>query len=365
MRVCIFAERQVGIGSIAGVLERQARLQTEVDVTWRDVTYHEEGGRIERTRLLPTSAKAPLRAYLQTGEGLRKGPFDALFFLTHNPAVLRQRALGRTPTCVWTDVTPVQLDRLAWAYEHPVTKSGLVRSLKHAAVARTFRLAARCLGWSSWASRSMVDDYGVAPRKTAVVPPGIEVDRWAAPPRDGRDGRPFKLVFVGGHFERKGGKLLLDVYRQRLSGRCEISIVTRDPVPEESGVRVHRGLLAGSDALRALLGEADAFVLPTLADCHSIASLEAMASGLPVVLTRIGASSEIVKDGRSGLLIPPDDGAALGDALDRLIADRAAAVAMGSRGFEIAKRDFDAPVVAAKIFDHLRAIAGRRNAKTG
>jgi glycosyltransferase involved in cell wall biosynthesis len=365
MRVCFFAERQVGIGSIASVLERQVRLQHDVDVTWRDVTYYEEGGAIERLPLLPAAAKSALRAFRQTGEGLRAGPFDALFFLTHNPAVLRHGALKRTPTCVWTDVTPMQLDRLAWAYEHPVATSPLVRSLKQAAVARTFRLAERCLGWSSWTTRSFIDDYGVGPEKTAVVAPGIEVSHWAAPPREAREGRPFKFVFVGGHFERKGGKLLLDVYRQRLRDRCELSIITRDEVPEERGVRVHRNLVAGSDALRTLLHEADAFVLPTLADCHSIASLEAMASGLPVVLTRIGASSEIVQDGRSGILIPPADGAALGDALERLAADRAGALAMGARGLELAKRDFDAHVVAGKIFEHLRAMAGRGKAATG
>jgi glycosyltransferase involved in cell wall biosynthesis len=355
----------VGIGSMASVLERQVRLQHEVDVTWRDVTYYEDGGSIERMRLLPAAAKSALRAFQQTGDGLRAGPFDALFFLTHNPAVLRHGALKRTPTCVWTDVTPVQLDRLAWAYEHPVATSALVRSLKHAAVARTFGLAARCLGWSRWTSHSFVDDYGVPPEKTAVVPPGIEVSHWAAPPREAREGRPFKFVFVGGHFERKGGKLLLDVYRQRFRDRCELSIVTRDAVPEERGVRVHRDIASGSDALRTLLREADAFVLPTLADCHSIASLEAMASGLPVVLTRIGASSEIVEDGHTGLLIPPADGTALGNALEQLAVDRAGAVAMGARGLERVKRDFDAPVVAGRIFEHLRAIAGRGKTATG
>jgi glycosyltransferase involved in cell wall biosynthesis len=357
MRVCFFAERQVGIGSVAAVLERQARDRTDIDVTWRDVTYHRRGGLIERLPGLPAVAKSALRALQETSDGLRSGPFDALFFLTHNPAVLRPAALKGTPTCVWTDVTPIQLDRLAAAYDHRVTSSAIVRTIKHAAVAHAFRNSRRCLGWSDWARRSFVGDYGVPSERTAVVPPGIDVSLWEAPPRDPDSSRPLRLAFVGGHFERKGGRLLLDVFRRNFRGRCELSIATRDPIPEEPGVRVHRGLSAGSDGLRRLLRDADAFVLPTLADCHSIASLEAMASGLPVVLTRVGAGEEIVEDGRSGFVIPPGDNLALAGAIEALVADRHRTAAMGARGREIVLRNFDARVMASRIFEHLLAIA--------
>ncbi|HZU85692.1 MAG TPA: glycosyltransferase family 4 protein [Polyangiaceae bacterium] len=365
MRVCFFAERQVGIGSVAAVLERQARAQSAVDVTWCDVTYHRSGGALERLPILPHGAKAALRALQQTGEGLRSGPFDALFFLTHNPAVLRQYALTRTPACVWTDVTPVQLDALATTYAHPVSRSRVVRLVKRAAVTSTFRLASRCLGWSEWARRSFVEDYGVPRDRTAVVPPGIDVSLWDAPARDADPARPLRLAFVGGHFERKGGALLLDVFRQRFRGRCELAVATRDDIAEEPGVRVHRGLAAGSDGLRRLLAWADAFVLPTLADCHSIASLEAMAAGLPVVLTSVGAGPEIVEEGRSGFVVPPGDGDALARAIEALVRDRPRAGAMGARGRAIVERDFDAAVMASRIFDHLREVAAGRGAAAG
>jgi glycosyltransferase involved in cell wall biosynthesis len=48
-----------------------------------------------------------------------------------------------------------------------------------------------------------------------------------------------------------------------------------------------------------------------------------MASGLPVVTTRIAGSEELIRDGHSGILVPPDDVAALGQALGKLIADPA------------------------------------------
>lgn len=358
LRVCFFTERQVGLNSAAAVLEQAVLREPGVDVTWRDVTYYQDGGLVERLPILPRGAKAILRGFLQTGDGLRCGPFDALFFFTQSPAVFRQAALARTPTCVWTDVTPMQLDEFAWAYGHAVSRSRWVRAGKRAAVARTFRLARRCLGWSDWTRRSFVEDYGVSENKTAVVPPGIDLSCWDGSPRHEHSG-PFRLVFVGGHFERKGGRVLLDVFRERFRGKAELSIVTRDPIPEEPGVRVHHGISAGSDEHRRLLRSADAFVLPTLADCHSIASLEAMASGLPVVLTRVGAGPEIVEDGASGFVVPPGDGPALAQALGALIEDRARAGEMGARGRALVERHFDGRTTAARIVEELHIAAGR------
>lgn len=68
---------------------------------------------------------------------------------------------------------------------------------------------------------------------------------------------------------------------------------------------------------------ADAFVLASRDEGMSNAVLEAMASGLPVVTTRIAGSEELIRDGHSGILVPPDDVAALGQALGKLIADPA------------------------------------------
>jgi glycosyltransferase involved in cell wall biosynthesis len=321
-----------------------------VRLTWVDVTYHPPRG----PSLLPAGARGVLRGIAQTGEGLRRGPHDALLFLTHNPAVFRQAALRRIPTCLWTDVTPSQLDEQAEQYAHRRTWLLPLRAFKHLAVARTFRLARRCLAWSEWARRSFVRDYGIPEERTAVVPPGVDLAAWQVPHRPERRGVP-RLLFVGGDFARKGGRQLLEVFRERLLGRAELDVVTRDGVAEEPGVRVHRGLSAGSEALQRLYREADAFVLPTLADCHSIASLEAMASGLPVVTTRVGANPEIVEEGETGFLVEAGDAGALARALTALVDDAGRARAMGQRGRRRAELLFD----ARRTVDRLVAEARR------
>lgn len=272
--------------------------------------------------------------------------------------MFRPLTLLRTPTVLWTDVTPLQLDGMAWAYGHPVGSPGVERA-KRAVVTATFRLARRAVGWSDWTRRSFVADYGVPERRTSVVPPAIDVAAWAATDRSARRG-PLRLAFVGGHFERKGGRLLLEVFRERLRGRAELAVVTRDAVPAELGVTVHRNLAPGSAALRAVLEGADVFVLPTQADCHSVAALEAMASGLPVVLGAIGAGPDIVDEGRTGYLVGAQDGRALGDRLARLADDRGLASALGRAGRERVLREFDGPVVARRLLAEL-ALAARRD----
>jgi glycosyltransferase involved in cell wall biosynthesis len=357
-RACAFGESQVGVGAMARAL-RQAF--DEIDfgaVKWVDVTYEDTGSPFEALPL-PQSIRGPLRSVRQTRLGLRGGPFQALFFLTQNPAVLRPHTLLRVPSLLWTDVTPRQYDEQADLYGHPVSRFAAVRRFKHTAVALAFRLAARCLAWSEWARRSLVKDYGVPEEKTEVVPPGVRLDLFtpASEAEVSRSEGPVRLLFVGGDFARKGGPQLLDLFRQRLAGRCELDLVTRAPIDPMPGVRVHHNLPPQSKELVELYRSADVFVLPTLADCHSLASLEAMASGLPVILSRFGAAPEIVEDGKSGILVEPADPGDLLQAVDSLVADPAKRREMGREGRRIAAARFDVHATATRILDHLRKVA--------
>jgi glycosyltransferase involved in cell wall biosynthesis len=82
----------------------------------------------------------------------------------------------------------------------------------------------------------------------------------------------------------------------------------------------HRAVLLGHVANVAdVLCAADAFVLPSRAEGLGVAALEAMALGLPVVATRVGGLEQAVA--QSGLLVPPDDAAALATAVASLAAD--------------------------------------------
>src|SRR5262249_12492368 len=99
-----------------------------------------------------------------------------------------------------------------------------------------------------------------------------------------------------------------------------------------------------SDVAR-LLGGFDVFTLPSIAEGISNTVLEAMATGLPVVATRVGGSPELVEDGVNGRLVPPRDPRALSRALDEYLADPLLRALHGKASRQRAVAQFDLPVM--------------------
>jgi glycosyltransferase involved in cell wall biosynthesis len=83
--------------------------------------------------------------------------------------------------------------------------------------------------------------------------------------------------------------------------------------------RVH--FLGPRRDLGNLLAAMDVFVMPSLWEGLPLSLVLAMSASLPVVATAVAGIPEVVSDGRSGLLVPPGDSAALGSALERVAAD--------------------------------------------
>ncbi|MGI6415821.1 MAG: glycosyltransferase [Thermoguttaceae bacterium] len=91
----------------------------------------------------------------------------------------------------------------------------------------------------------------------------------------------------------------------------------------------------------ALLARASLFVLPSLQEGISLTLLEAMARGLPVVATRVGGNPEVVEEGVTGLLVPPQNPTSLAVAVVRLASDPARAQEMGQAGRQRVESLFD------------------------
>jgi len=89
-----------------------------------------------------------------------------------------------------------------------------------------------------------------------------------------------------------------------------------------------------------LLQEVNVSVLPSLSEGFSNSLLEAMAAGIPVIATDVGGNPEIVQDGRTGLLVPSRDAAALAQAMCRLLESPAVARQFGQAGYERVKSEF-------------------------
>jgi glycosyltransferase involved in cell wall biosynthesis len=120
--------------------------------------------------------------------------------------------------------------------------------------------------------------------------------------------------------------------------------VTRERLDgiDDSRVRVYNDLRPNDTRLVELYSRADIFVLPTRADCYSLAGIEALASGLPVILGRTGGTGDVIRDGKTGYLIEPDNPTALSMPLDALIHDAALRRAMGEAARADAEERYDA-----------------------
>jgi glycosyltransferase involved in cell wall biosynthesis len=360
LRIGFVMEQVLGHVTWYQNLRRAVDTLDTVEARWVETTLYDSRGLLERIPGVPGYVRAGARAWLDVHRGLRGRPCDVLLFNTQKAAMLCQRDMLRTPTMLMTDVTPLQYDRLAGLYDHAVDANPAIRALKHQINVVNFRLARALIPSSTWTRDSMIHDYGVPPERIHVIPIGVDTNYWC-PAGDRSPSDRVRLLFVGGHFQRKGGQLLFDVFRDlRLADRAELHVVTRDTVEPAPGVVVHRNLDNNTPELRRLYQESDAFVLPTLADCFGNASLEAMAAGLPVITTAMGGIPDIVEHGTTGYLLPPHDGRQLGEALLRVVDDASHRQGLGAAGRQRAVARFDAQTNAARILDVARSLVTNR-----
>jgi glycosyltransferase involved in cell wall biosynthesis len=277
---------------------------------------------------------------------------DGIFMHTTTLALMCTDLFRSKPTILSTDGTPSNKRNMRGAYG--LEEQGQLRErAKRALYRKVYGQAVGLVGWSNWVKQSFVEDYGFPEKNVAVIPPGVDVDEFVAGDRTHELPR---ILFVGGDFERKGGQLLLEVFRQRLRGRAELILVTRDAVEEEPGITVHHDVRANSPELRELYATSDVFVLPTLADAFSLVLMEALAASMPVVATRVGGIPDIVLEGKTGYLLDAGDSAALGDAIETLITDGNQRRRMGEHGRADALRRFDARENARRLFEFVRSL---------
>jgi len=328
---------------------------------------YKEDGLIERLPVLRPSQKGTLRSMARTLPLLTVGAYDAVWtqaLLPLLPFVAACDAgLKPLPAIVYTiDTTPALMDPWTEIYYGRPMASAAKRGLRDLLHRYILRRCAAVTPWSQWAAHSFIRDYGVPAERVHVMPPGVDLTQWSVPPHrrvspHGReDDQPFRLLFVGADFDRKGGPLLLDVFRRHLRDTCELHLVTKADVREEPGVRVYREFGPNESGLRGLYAMCDALALPTRADCFSLASIEAMACGLPVISCPVGGIAEIVRHGETGLLAPPDDGRALLEAVRRLVADAVMAARMGRAGRRVVEERFDNYRNSAALFALLQRL---------
>lgn len=185
-------------------------------------------------------------------------------------------------------------------------------------------------------------NIGVPAERIVNIPNGVDLHRFLKADDAGREvarqrlNLPLDAVIVlyAGRFARHKG--LLDLIGAWETLDCEEaklvlvgSYATSDPI-KEIPLSDNMIVRAWTDEIDAFYRAADIFVLPSSKEGMSNSLLEAMASGLAVITTRVGAADKIVVDGKNGLLIDPGDAEHLGAVLSRLLGDAPMRKKLGS-----------------------------------
>jgi glycosyltransferase involved in cell wall biosynthesis len=354
-----------GNATILQNLEEQVRGRTDVESAWLRIEMDDESQKLNRRprrHVIPGT----IRNSLVTGARIHEieragGHFDAAYFFQHTICTFLWQFRARVPYLIAMDGTPLWYAKNDLWYAQPhFDPHSLASKVKRELTRRVYDHAFHLLPLSWSCRQSLIEDYGIPPERITVVPPGINLHRYVCPDRStqGNAGRPLNLLFVGADFRRKGGDLLVKLAGERAFRDVRFHFVTKAyEGPAADNILVYDNLTTNSDPMVRLFAEADLFVLPTRADSHAIASLEAMATGLPVISTPVGGVVDVVEDGVTGYLVPKDDLAALAERITRLRYDRDLRHRMGIRGRERVESRFNAETIASTVVDLLERAA--------
>ncbi|HEU5390570.1 MAG TPA: glycogen synthase [Streptosporangiaceae bacterium] len=204
--------------------------------------------------------------------------------------------------------------------------------------------------------------------RVRVIRNGIDTDEYRPDPGTGvleRYGvdrsRPY-VIFVGRITRQKGVPVLLRAASRLIPEAQLVLLAGAADTPEQlaevtelvDGLRATRSgviwipeMLPKPEVIQ-LLTHATVFAIPSIYEPLGIVNLEAMACGTAVVGSRTGGIPEVVADGETGLLVPPDEPRPLADALNVLLRDPGRAQAMGQAGRKRAVAEFGWPAIAAQ-----------------
>jgi glycosyltransferase involved in cell wall biosynthesis len=222
-------------------------------------------------------------------------------------------------------IRPVAVEHL---HPVPLTRRGL------AAKRRAVKGLAAHVAVSDYLARAVEHEYSLPPRSIMTIPNGVP-DPTVEP--EVLDARGVTVGTVRRFEPSKGLDVLVravvDVpgVTLYLVGEGEQADELR-ALAEETGVGDRTRFVEWSDRARSFLAAFDIVAVPSRAEAFGLIALEGMLSRRPVVACAVGGLPEVVDDGVTGMLVPPDDVDALADALRTLADDAALRARMGDAG---------------------------------
>lgn len=214
--------------------------------------------------------------------------------------------------------------------------------------------------------------FGVSQEKIHLIPTSVPVPKRLIPRDEARRALSLSrfpiVLFVGRLAPEKGLKFLLACWSEVLKEfpQAQLLILGQGAERERLLAQAKELNLTGSVEFRGevkdvsrFLAAADIFVLPSLAEGMPVALLEAMASGLAPVATRVSGSVEIITSGENGILVAPQDVQGLGQAIRDLLAHDALRQRLSIAARNTIQERFSLESMVEKHIQLYRQVLGR------
>jgi glycosyltransferase involved in cell wall biosynthesis len=222
----------------------------------------------------------------------------------------------------------------------------------------------------------MSSAYGLREEAVEILPLGIPMPPLRVTVEKAPSERPLRLLYVSRLEHRKGTLTLLDALPLVFARvpNVEVTLIGKDRPHAPGGVQfqdhfraAHPELLARvrflgyvpDDELARAYSECDLFVVPSVYESFGLIYLEAMAHGKPTIGCRAGGIPEVVEDGETGCLVPPEDVPALADRIVQLLQDAPLRESMGTRARHRAEKLFSVEVMAQNSLELYQRVVSR------
>jgi len=221
------------------------------------------------------------------------------------------------------------------------------------------RLTDRFIAVSEAVARHLIENKRIPIHKITVIRNGRDLSQYqpanCAQAREARvellleQDAPVILMLARFSIE-KGHRLLIESVRQLISRWPQLIVLLAGDGPLENEIKAQCARFGLANNVRflgyrsdtqKLLAAADIVVLPSRIEGLPLVAVEALASGRAVVGTAVGGTPEVVINGDTGLVVPPEDPIRFGEALESLLCDPERRKRMGTRGRKLVEERFD------------------------
>lgn len=206
---------------------------------------------------------------------------------------------------------------------------------------------------SEWLRTSFIEDFGCDPDKVVTVGAGVNFK--CVPDIENKDYSKHNILFIGVDFERKGGKVVIDAFKQVKQEIPDASLTIIGPNLENTSERVmslgriRKNSPDGEKRLHDAYIDASIFVMPSFYEPFGIVFAEAMAYKLPCICANVCAMPEIVDNGKTGFVIPSGDNKTLAHRIIELFRNENKLKMFGEAGYRKYLENYTWEKVASKI----------------